>query len=305
MRYRNAMGVCVVVLLAMGWANTAQAVTEENLKRYAEAVDYLDRWRGDRAKLDEAHERLTKLLIDEPDFAPAHVEMARWYLMNSHNNEAALRSLDQAQALDSEFPGTYVLRGYIFGEQNRLQEAHAELDRAAEIGTDNPWLALNRAAVFEKQGRDPEALPLYESVFEHDIDDPKAWPAAKVGLINLLARTGDMQAVEAVFLRAQVLKPNAPDQVANYAVWLASKSRFDEGIAILRGALQRGSSDVLSFSLFRLLLGRATLALSSDRDTARVDFDEATSLAQSFGAPIEVSFDVWAEQTMREAESQQ
>ena len=60
-------------LLAGALALPVWAATEATLKKYAEAVDLLDRWKGDRQVLDAAHDCLTVLLLDEPAFAPAHV----------------------------------------------------------------------------------------------------------------------------------------------------------------------------------------------------------------------------------------
>lgn len=143
-----AAGLLMLALLPM----PAPAAVEASLRKYAEAVDLLDRWRGDRSVLDAAHDRLTELLLEAPEFAPAHVELARWYLMNSRNNEAALKALERSEALDPGFAGTYVLRGYVFQEQRRFEEALAELDKAEAIGTDNPWLPINRGLTLQRMG---------------------------------------------------------------------------------------------------------------------------------------------------------
>jgi tetratricopeptide (TPR) repeat protein len=278
----------------------AFAASEANLKRYAEAVDYLDRWRGDREALDAAHERLTELLIDEPEFAPAHVEMARWYLMNSQNYLAALRSLERAEALDPDFPGTFVLRGYIFERQERLDEALVSLDRAEAIGTDNPWLQLNRAAVYEKQGRTAEALALYESVFEAHRDDPKAWPSAKVGLIELHQRLGDLNAVESVFLRASAMNTHDPSDAKHYVEWLGNQGRLDEALAMAREARKRWQDPALAHQLIGLQFARASRMLAADRDGSRQAFGEAAALAAELGIPVELDFDAWIEQLKRE-----
>lgn len=296
----RAFTLLVCSVLAAGVSAPALAASEANLQRYAEAVDYLDRWRGERQALDAAHERLTELLIDEPEFAPAHVEMARWYLMNSRNYPAALRSLERAEALDPDFPGTFVLRGYIFERQERLDEALVALDRAEAIGTDNPWLPLNRAAVYEKQGRTADALALYESVFVSHRDDPKAWPSAKVGLIELHQRSGDLDAVESIFLRASAMNTDDASDAIDYVEWLGNRGRFDEALAMAREARKRWRDARLAHQLIGLQFARATLMLATDRDGARLAHGEAAALAAELGIPVEADFDAWIGQLQRE-----
>lgn len=287
------LALAVACSLLLGASFPLAAATEQTLQSYAEAVDFLDRWRGDRQALDAAHERLTQLLIDAPEFAPAHVEMARWYLMNSRNYPAALRSLERAESLDPAFPGTYVLRGYIFERQNRLDEALAQLDRAEAIGTDNPWLLLNRAAVLQKLGRVEEALPLFESVFEHHVDDPKAWPSAKLGLVELRGLSGDAEAAEAVLLRAKALKPDDLSEAAGYWEWLAEQNRLDEAVAMVRDGRKRWDAPELAQTEMWLQLRRADQLHASDREAAKRAFGEASALASELGLVLAPSLDDW------------
>lgn len=286
-----ALAVCCS--FALGASLPLEAANEQTLQSYAEAVDFLDRWRGDRPGLDAAHERLTELLIHAPEFAPAHVEMARWYLMNSRNYPAALRSLERAESLDPEFPGTYVLRGYIFERQNRLDEALAQLDRAEAIGTDNPWLLLNRAAVFQKLGRVEEALPLFESVFEHHPDDPKAWPSAKLGLVELHGMSGDAEAAEAVLLRAKALKPDDIAEAAGYWEWLTEQNRLEEAVAMIREGRKRWNTPELAQSEMWMQLRRAHQLHTADSEAAKLAFNEASALAAELGIVLAPSLDEW------------
>jgi tetratricopeptide (TPR) repeat protein len=297
----RALALATCCALGLSSSFSLQAASEQTLQRYAEAVDFLDRWRGDREVLDAAHERLTELLIDAPDFAPAHVEMARWYLMNSQNYPAALRSLERAEALDPEFPGVFVLRGYVFERQNRLDEALEQLDRAQAIGTDNPWLLMNRAAVLVRLGRDTEALPLYESVLEVHLDDPKAWPTAKAQVIELHERAGNLDAAEAVLLRAKSLKPDDLAEAASYWYWLSAQNRLDEALAMVREARKRWSVPELAHDELSLHLEMSRQLLAVDRDASRAAFQEASSIAAELGTAVAPSFDDWVR--MHEAQS--
>ncbi|MBE5314501.1 MAG: tetratricopeptide repeat protein [Xanthomonadales bacterium] len=297
----HALALATCCALGLSASFSLQAASEQTLQSYAEAVDFLDRWHGDREMLDAAHERLTELLIDAPDFAPAHVEMARWYLMNSQNYPAALRSLERAEALDPEFPGIFVLRGYVFERQNRLDEALQQLDRAEAIGTDNPWLPLNRAAVLAKLGRDAEALPLYESVLEGHLDDPKAWPTAKARAIELHERAANLDAAEAVLLRAKALKPDDLGEAASYWYWLSARNRLDEALAMVREARKRWSAPELAHDEFSLHLEIARQLLAVDRDASRAAFQEASRIGAQLNTIDAPNFEEWAR--MQEAQS--
>lgn len=296
----------LAALLLCALAAPVCAASDATLKKYAEAVDLLDRWRGDRQVLDAAHDRLTELLLEEPDFAPAHVELARWYLMNSHNNESALKALARAEALEPSFAGIYVLRGYVLHKQGRNQEALAELDRAEAIGTDNPWLQLNRGYALQQLGRQDDALPLFQKVFDENLDDPKAWPSAKVELLEHYARLDDAEGMERVHLRSMELKSSDPAQVLGYAGWLSEVGRHDDAIATLRTRAGAPSGQDLEVSVLRVMSAKALQlqARSPGSDEARAAFAEMSAQAQVLGVGTMPSFEEWSVQALEYARQQ-
>ena len=290
--------LCLGALLLCALFVPAQAASDATLKKYAEAVDFLDRWTGDRQVLDAAHDRLTELLLDEPAFAPAHVELARWYLMNSRNHASALKSLARAEALEPEFAGTYVLRGYVLHQQGKNEEALVELDRAEALGTDNPWLQLNRGFALEELGRGDEALPLFRKVFEENLEDPKAWPSAKFELIEAYTERGLLDAIEKVHQRALELKPTDASQVLAYAEWLSERRRFDDAIAVMRTRPAVPTGPELEFALLQLLSGKAVdlQSQSPDSEAARAAFAEMRDQAETVGVSEMPSFEEWSAQ---------
>jgi tetratricopeptide (TPR) repeat protein len=287
-------------LLLCALAAPVGAASDLALQKYAEAVDLLDRWRGDRQVLDAAHDRLTELLLEAPEFAPAHVELARWYLMNSHNNESALKALARAEVLEPGFAGTYVLRGYVLHKQGRNQEALAELDRAEAIGTDNPWLQLNRGLALQELGRQDEALPLFQKVFDVNHEDPKAWPSAKLELLDHYGRMGDSEGIERVHLRSMELKSADPAQVLEYAGWLSEVGRHDDAIAALRTRSGAPRGQELEMSVLQLMSAKALQlqVRSAGSDEARAAYAEMSAQAQGLGIGPLPSFEDWAAQAL-------
>ncbi len=290
---RQASWLLALALAAAPMYAVAAAEVDKHAL-YAEAVDLLDRWRGDRSDLDEAHERLTTVLLDAPDFTPAHVEMARWYLMNSRNNELALRSLERAQALEPDLAGIYVLRGYVYQKMGRLKESLSELDRAEEIGTDNPWLLLNRGFTLQKLGREEEARVLFETVFESSLDDPKAWPAARQSLVSSHTNAGDRAGAEQVYVRAIALQPTDMNQRVEYVEWLLSGERVEEALANareLQGAETEGRAREV---LLMALAARAVSLLATDATAAATVYEEMRAMVSESGFGEMPTYAEWA-----------
>ena len=59
-------------------------------------------------------------------------------------------------------------RAVAMANKGRLEEAYADLERAAELLQDHPGIRLNLAIIRYKQGRESEARDLYRSVVESD-----------------------------------------------------------------------------------------------------------------------------------------
>ena len=124
-------------------------------------------------QLSRAEEIIDGILAIDPDYAPAYVEQVRIWLKQPRSvmqsffqekgttlDRAVIGNFERAIALEPGYADAYVLYGFI--ETNRRPHlALALLDEAARLGTSNPWLGINRAAVLERLGRTDEAFTGY------------------------------------------------------------------------------------------------------------------------------------------------
>lgn len=150
-------------------------------------------------------------------------------------------------------------------------------------------------------------MPLFQQVFEANIDDPKAWPTARNELLDHADRSGDEDAAERIHLRAMELKPEDPAQVIAYAGWLGERRRFEDAITTLRTRSGAPSGQEREIIVLQLLSAKAfdaqTQAPASD--AARTAFAQMSAQAQALGLGPTPSFEDWAQQALEYSRSQQ
>lgn len=137
------------------------------------AAALIDGWEGDGGHLESARAELDAALKRNPKSATAYREYARYYLVSEPDIsgqpvlgslDAALMSVDRAIELAPGFARAHVLRGHVLTLMGQLDQADAALAKADAIGTDDPWLALNRARLRMRQGKLIETAELCRDV---------------------------------------------------------------------------------------------------------------------------------------------
>ena len=266
-----------------------------------EAVALLDSWRGDPATLNAARVKLDSILRSSPNAAAAHREYARYYLMSGYisgNNgtpeslAAAERSLKEALRLNPQYAEAYVLQGYLYYLQNRLTDAMQALAKAKAIGTADPWLQLNTAAVLIARGNPDEAAANYQAVVASGTKNAKAMLSAFSGLIDVYERSGQVQKAEETYKRQIAYEPQSAWLYGNYATFLlCTKDDSDAAIVQFRSALGRMNYGLarggLAAALHRKL---ATEGGGSPSSAANAMLKEAQSLRPGISVEVVTSF---------------
>jgi len=141
-------------------ASASMSVSYENnaglFAKIKKAQTLIDEAHGRRSNLSEAAVLLDEVVIAGKDFVPAYIEMSRvvlsgGYLVNYEFRggtlELAYKLLMEAIKINPEYGGTYVLLGHVYSMAGQLPAATVALEKAALLGTDNPWLNNNTAYI--------------------------------------------------------------------------------------------------------------------------------------------------------------
>jgi Tfp pilus assembly protein PilF len=174
------------------------------MSRVQEIHDLLNEFRGSPALLASARQELERVLHENPSFAPAYRELARYFIMDSVRGYgyeekhllAAEAALKRAVKIDPNNSDAFVLFGHLYQLMDRSEEAKQALRKAEVLGTDSPWLHLNWAEILYSEGKIDEANARYKAVVDGGTVDFKALRSARWGLVR-----GPMQRAEALLNR--------------------------------------------------------------------------------------------------------
>jgi Tfp pilus assembly protein PilF len=216
----------VVVGIADAPAAEPAAGTQPQVAR---AARLLDGWEGSGNGLRLARTLLDEALADNPDSAQAYREYARYYMMNGYVRrsiyehgalEAAERSLDKAIALSPEYAEAHVLRGHLYEQMERPDQARLALERAEQLGTDDPWLHLNWADVLLDEHRYDEAADRYRKVLASGALDRHVEISAREGLIQYYKHTKQLDKAEQGYRELIARVPDSAWVHGNFAAYM-------------------------------------------------------------------------------------
>lgn len=233
-----------------------------------QASDLLDSWTGRPEPLQKARALLDDVLARDPQSAEAHRLYARLHVISGYvRNETfepeslkrAEASLDRAVALSPGLAEAHVLRGHVYRLLKRPDAAEASLLHAESLGSDSPWLALNRADLRIDRQEYDAALALCLSVTERKALRPSVLDSAESCLRDAYAGLGRVDDLEAVYRRGIERRPDDAWPRGNYASFLLC-TRQDA-----RSAIEQATAALARMDYG---VGRHVLAAARYRDWA-------------------------------------
>ena len=121
----------------------------------------LDKCGCDRPQLEKVEKALDEVLRVNPDHVKARLQMARYYLTagyqygNTYTRESRFHANIQVEVALSasgyKSADAWVMSGFMKFINGAYPAATLALDKAEALGTDNPWLYLNRVDVLRAQ----------------------------------------------------------------------------------------------------------------------------------------------------------
>jgi tetratricopeptide (TPR) repeat protein len=265
-----------------------------------QAKDLLDSWSGQRDILDQAKEILDRVLIREPENYHAIKELARYHIMNGYLHskpktngrnvytvgqfrpgtlEQAEVTLRNALRINPNFAEAYILLGHVYTQKERLKEAREALAKAEAIGTDDPWLHLNWAAVHTAAGELEAASNRYQVVLKSGTKNQKALVTAYSFQIEHHKRLGEFEKANDLYKTLCEMEPTNAWIRGNHADLLRRElGRYDEALARAREALR-----IMNYGVGRGILAMclyakwADLVINQNKSASEAQkyFDEA------------------------------
>ena len=247
----------------------AKLSPQQQEKLVAEAKGYLDAWGGKGDLLDRAGADLERVIKSNFRNAPAHIEMARYYVMRGYISgrrfqpgtlDKALWEIQYALSTDPKSADAYVYLGHLFYLKGAPQEAVKDLQKAEAIGTDNPWLYLNWANALMDLS-DYEAAEARLRMARARIDAmPAAPPNVRIALHSELSAAldhrGKLDDANNEYLTLIMLEPGSAWNHGNYAYFLLFRRGLpDAAIAEANQALK-----LMDYGIGRLTLAAAWYA---------------------------------------------
>jgi len=260
--------------------SSGSVLANEQTDGLEQAKKILDSWSGQTERLIEAKNLIDVELNENPDDVHALKELARYHIMRGYKygnvfKPGALENAEKIllKAIDKKpnFDGSYVLLGHVYEKMNKLAKAEEVLNKAEALGSDDPWLHLNLAAVLKRQKRTDEMAFRYHKVIDSGTNNIKALSTAYGYLLNESKALKDFQSVEKYYHKLFELRPDNAWSIGNYADFLRNEvGDFDKSIEYARKALE-----VMNYGVGHRILGLSLYAKWDDSLSKGMSAEEA------------------------------
>jgi tetratricopeptide (TPR) repeat protein len=282
------------------------AATDSAGSLAAEAQALIDKARGPGALLDDAAQKLHRALTLDPAHAGAYVQVCRLQIVGGPQAgrifapmkaETAESAIVRALDLDPRNGYAWVLQAHLHIDAHRLPEAKEALLTAERMGTDNAWLKLHWAEVYEEQGELELAADNYRAVIAGGTPSVRALAHAYSQLLAYYVVKDDWDKADEAYRAGVDAEPGYSRMHADYAAVLVRHGQFSNAIAPARAALRTRGDDTARRTLARALYGRwaILLAAGADREAALL-LEEARSIMPDLR---QVVFDTYREPRSR------
>lgn len=217
---------------------------DERVKQATSLIDqFMDYYNA--KTLAEAKQLLDQLLIENPKYVPAYIQLARYQELAERNQKGiklAENTLNTALNLDKKNADVYILLGDNLFFQDRLAEAENALNAANSLGTSNLWLYVNYARVFVKKGQHAKAIEYLEKLTNRESYELSNTRPLKYGYkdyIKLLTSSGDFVKLEKIYERRQRTFSSNGCYLSEYAEFeLFLRGDYEKAIRLGEDAMQ-------------------------------------------------------------------
>ncbi len=234
----------------MGVSSAMAAQDKEQL--LSKASQALDAWSGQAEVLSNARAILEEILKFDPSFAPAHYQLARYYLKEGyagsrngidHYRPDSIQNADKeilnTLQLDPKYADAFVLRASIFMSLGKLPLARSSLEAARRLKTNSPWLDLELADLLSLENKPEQAIRVYENIITKGTSNKRVLGSAYERLANLYLIMGDIDKSDKMRQADIALDPGDAWAHGNYANFLLFKrGDFDGAIREASAALR-------------------------------------------------------------------
>lgn len=262
----------------------------------AEAEKLLDSWQGKHHVLDEAYEKVRIVLEANPRHSHAHLQLARYYLMDgyisgeNYEPEAMQRAMAEAfnaTQLDPTNVKAQIKLGWILTKNNRHSEADRIYQNLEPIVKDNPGMYVEWANALWMMDQNVRAK---EMVLKAKLDAEKAHKDTDTAnacnlLLKIYQTELNLDGMENCYKQLIQLKPDMAWRHGNYALFLLEyRGDVDAAIEKARDAIKIMPYGNAYQTLSASLLTKWAVLNESDPDAARVAYKEheAIGLAPDF-----------------------
>jgi tetratricopeptide (TPR) repeat protein len=191
----------VEIYMAMGLLKEAETQLLKLTTDYPHRLDYVqqltDLYRHQR-KTEQAIHQYQRFLLNNPENANAHFNLALLYKQQGQFNEAEA-AYQKALVLDIERPEeVHTNLAVMHSERRREHEAEASLRRALQINPGYVPALFNLATLLEEFGKKEQATGLYQQILQHQPDNVEVMARLVQSETITPEKKGDLQSLESV-----------------------------------------------------------------------------------------------------------
>lgn len=266
--------------------------------KFAQARELLNQSDYGYKNVYKAQALLDEIIKADRKFAPAHREYARFLIMTGQwvdeNNPRSKVSwpeatIQRALKLEPDYADAYVLLGHVYNLLGMYGEAFQVLSKAAQMGTEIPWLALNFADLYEAIDKDSLALTIYLNVAERGTPNKSAYVQAVLGAADTYWGLRELEKADAMYTQLLDYDDTIGSVWAQYSRFsLLANEDVDTAIAAGVNAVERFNSgyhrNILALAMYTKW---AFLQADADDAESKYYFDSAYELNPNIDEVIE------------------
>jgi tetratricopeptide (TPR) repeat protein len=208
---------------------------------YLECVKAIDQQKD----LGRAKNALEQIILADPKFVSAYVEIARFLLSTNKTNDGltqAEQTLLTALRIDPDHANSLVLLGHVYSLQGRFKDAEKTLQKAESIGTQNIWLFTNWGVLRQLEGKRASSYEMFRKAINAP-EGPETYERARSSayhfMIALLSEDKKWQEVDELYQSRAARFPNVGCFKTKYASFrLIQYGDYEGAISIGTPALQ-------------------------------------------------------------------